>query len=234
MSDSSIGRVAGVLFSPTRTFEAIRERPTWLVALVVLVLLGVAAGAMLGQKIDWEEVAREQLAQSGRQISEQDMERAISVTETLGSAMVYAGPLVFGPLAYLLMALLFWVMLKLLGGEFSYKTSFATTLHGLMPNAVSALLTMPVILSRNELDMDQVNTGTLLASNLGAFAPEETSNIMRTLLASVDVFSIWSVVLLTIGFSVVGSVSRGKAAATVIALWIVYILIKIGGAALQG
>ncbi len=234
MSDSSIGRVGGVLFSPTRVFEAIRERPTWLLALVVLVLLGVVAGYVLGEKVDWEQVARDQLAQSSRQLSEEDVERAITVTEALGSKMVFLGPLFGGPLVYLLMALLFWVSMKMLGGELTYKASFSTVLHGLMPSAVSALLTIPVILSRTELDMEQVNSGTLVASNVGAFAPEGTSNTMRSLLASIDIFSIWSIVLLSIGFAVVARVSRGKAAAAVITLWIVYILLKVGAAALQG
>lgn len=233
MSDSSIGRVVGVLFSPTRTFEAIRERPTWLVALVVLVVLGATVGLLLSQKIDWEEVAREQLAQSNRQLSEEQMERAIEVTEAIGSKMVYLGPLLGGPVVYLLIALLFWVLLKLLGGEFSYKASFATTLHGLMPSAVAALLTVPVIMGLGEPDMARVNSGTLLASNLGAFVPEETSHVMRTALASIDVFSIWSLFLLSIGFAVVARVSRAKAATAVVALWIVYILIKVGAAALQ-
>ena len=82
--------------------------------------------------------------------------------------------------------------------------------------------------------MEQVNSGTLLASNLGAFAPEETGQAMRTLLASIDVFSIWSVILLSIGFAVVAGVSRAKATVSVVALWIVYILFKVGAAALSG
>ena len=233
MDDSSIARVTGVLFSPGKVFEALRQRPTWLVALVILVLLGTITGYLIGQRLDWETVAREQLEQSGRQLSEDQIEQSIEVTETIGPIMVIAGPLLFGPAAYLLMALVFWVALKMLGGEFSYKASFATTVHGLMPGAISALLTIPVVLGRSELDYSAVQTGSVLASNLGAFAAEGTSPVMMALLSSVDLFSIWNAILLTIGYSVVGKVSRGKAAAVVIGLWIVYILIKLGSALLS-
>lgn len=233
MNDSSLARIAGVLFSPTRTFELIRQRPTWLVALVVLVLLGTVAGYLIGQKLDWEEVARDQTAQSGRQLSAEQIEQSIEVTEKIGPVMVIAGPTLFGPIAYLVIALIFWVVLKLLGGELSYKASLATTLHGLMPNALSAILLIPVLLSRDELGITEVNAGTVLASNLGAFAPEDAGKGMLALLSSIDVFSIWSLALLAIGYSVVAGVSRAKAATVAVALWVVYILFKLGMAAIS-
>jgi hypothetical protein len=132
------------------------------------------------------------------------------------------------------MALLFWVVLKLLGAEFPYKTSFATSVHGLMPTGVSSLLSLPVILSRAEFAYEDVRTGSILASNLGVFASEETGVAVRTLLASIDLFSVWSVILLSIGYSVVGRVSQAKAAATVVALWAVWIAIKVGWASIAG
>lgn len=234
MNDSSIGRVVGVLVSPTRTFEAIRERPTWLVALVVLVILSVVGGYLVAGKLDVEEVVRESIADSGRQLSDEQLDQAVAIQEKLMPVLSIGGPLVIFPVACLLMALVFWVLLKMLGGEFAYKTSFATTIHGLMPNAISALLTIPVVMARGELGYEEVRSGILLASNLAAFAGEETGKGLIALLASIDLFSIWSLVLLTIGFAVVGKVSRGKAAGVVVGLWAVYVAFKVGIAALFG
>ena len=234
MSDSSIGRVAGVLFSPTRTFEAIRERPTWLVALVILVVLGVIGGYLVTGKMDMEQVVREATADSGRQLTEAQLEQAIEFQEKFGSVFAILGAVLFFPVGLLLMALLFWVILKLLGGDFPYQTSLATSVHGLMPTAVSSLLSLPVILSKEELAYDDVRTGSLLKSNLGAFAGEETGVAVRTLLSSIDLFSIWCAVLLVIGYAVVGKVSRGKAAGAVIGLWVLWIVIKVGWAAIAG
>ena len=234
MNDSSFARVVAVLYSPQATFEAIRARPTWLVALVLLVVLGTLSGYLIGQRLDWEEVAREQLAQSSRQLSEDQIEQSIEFTEWFAPKMVVAGPLLGGPVIYLLVALVFWVLLKLLGGELSYKASFATTLHGLIPSAVSALLALPVILSREELSYEVIRAGSVLKSNLGTFAPEETGAAMLALLSSIDVFSIWSLFLLSVGYAVVAKVSRGKAAGAVVGLWALYVLFKVGAAAIQG
>ena len=234
MNDSSIARVVGVLFSPTKTFEAIRQRPTWLVALVILVILGVIGSYLVTGKMDMEDVVRDAIADRGSQASEEQIEQAIEFQEKFGSILAILGVVVVFPVGCLLMALLFWLILKLLGGEFPYQTSFATSLHGLMPTAVSSVLSLPVILSRDELAYDDVRTGSILKSNLGAFAGEETGVALRTLLSSIDLFSIWCAILLVIGYSVVGKVSRGKAAGTVIGLWVLWIAIKVGWAALFG
>lgn len=233
MNDSSIARVVGVLFSPVRTFERIRERPTWLVALVVLVVIGVVTSYLVTGKLDMEEVVRDATAQSSRQISEDQLEQAIEFQEKFGAVFAMLGPLFFFPVGCLLIALLVWVTLKLLGSDFSYKTSFAATVHGLVPTGVGGLLALPVILSRAEFSYDDVKTGSILASNLGALAPEESSLALQTLLGSIDVFSIWCVVLLSIGYSVVARTSRAKSASVVIALWAVWIALKVGWAALS-
>lgn len=233
MSDSSLARVAGVLFSPATVFEALRQRPTWLVALLVLVVLGTVTGYLIGEKLDWEEVARQQLEQTGRQLSEDQIEQSIAITEKIGPFTVLAGPLLIGPIAYLVMALAFWAILKMLGGELSYAASFATSLHGLMPNAIAALLTMVVVLGRGELDLVEAQTGSILASNLAVFAPDDAGPVLLTLLASIDLFSIWTVCLLALGYSIVGKVSKAKAGVVVGLLWIVYILFRTGTAALS-
>ena len=231
MNDSSIARVVGVLFSPARIFEAIRERPTWLLALLAVVIISVVGSYLVTSKLDVEEVVRDSIADSGRQLSEEQIEQAIDIQEKLMPIFGIAGPLLFYPAACLLMALIIWVVLKMLGGDFPYKTSFATTVHGMIPNGVGGLLTIPVAMSRGELGYEEVKTGSILASNLGHFASEGTSKAVAAVMNSIDVFSIWSLVLLTIGYAVVARVSRGKAAAVVVGLWVVYILIKVGMAA---
>ncbi len=55
---------------------------------------------------------------------------------------------------------------------------------------------------------------------------------MLGLLSSLDLFSVWTVALLAIGYAIATKVSRGKAAGIVIAMWVVYVGVKVGLAAL--
>lgn len=228
MGDSSFGRLVAVLLSPEQTFEAIRERPTVLLALVVLVILSLASGLLLTQKMDMDEVVREAIAQGGRQVSEEQIEQGVEMQEKFGWLFAILGSVVFLPAGYLLVALVLWVVFKLLGGELPYKSSLSTTVHAMMPTAVAGLISLPIILTRSEVSYDDIKTGSVLASNLGVLAGEETGTAVRTLLASVDLFSLWTVALLAVGFAVVARTSRATAGFTVGGLWVVWVLIKVG------
>jgi Yip1-like protein len=232
MESSSFGRLIGVLVAPVRTFQSIAQRPTWLVALLVLVALGTTVGVLAFQKVDIEAAVRAQIEErSGGDASAEQVERATEVMGKFGWVIALFGGLVFAPLAYLAVALVFWVVFKLLGSDLAFPASFSVTLHGLMPGAVGALLAIPVVIGAEEIDLQDLQSGNLLLTNLGALAPEGSGAALRSLLSSLDLFSLWSLVLLAVGYAIVGRVSRATAAWTVTALWILYVLCKAGWAA---
>jgi hypothetical protein len=233
MGDTSFGRIVGALTSPTRTFGQIAERPTWLVALVVLVAVGVLSGALISGKIDWEQVTRDSLEQQGQQLSEEQLERIIDFQERFGPVMSIAGPLVGVPIIYLLVALVFMVVFKVLGGDLTFVKSLAVVVHGMLPRGVAGLLSIPVILGRDDFDFEELQDGSVLASNLAAFAPEDAGPGLMALLSSFDLFSVWAVVLLVIGYAIAARVSKGAAAGGVVGLWLIYVLGKVGLAALR-
>ena len=73
---SALQRVVSVLFNPTKTFREIAERPTWVAALLVLLLCGAAAGWVVVQKIDTDaqrQMIRHTLEDRGS--SGQDLEQ---------------------------------------------------------------------------------------------------------------------------------------------------------------
>jgi len=49
---------------------------------------------------------------------------------------------------------------------------------------------------------------------------------LHAVLQSVELFSIWSLVLLVIGYAITARVSRAKAGAFVVGAWLVYVVLK--------
>lgn len=232
MEQSSFGRLVGVLVSPGKTFEAIAEKPTWVAPLVVLIVFGLLTSVMISGKMDWAEITRDSIEARGQEIPEDQLETIIDFQEKAGPIFMYGGTLLGQPAVFLLIALVFMVLFKMLGGELTFMKSFSVVLHSMMPRAVLALLSIPVILGKSEFGFEQLKTGSVLTSNLGAFAPEDTGTAMLALLSSIDAFTIWALVLLVIGFSAVARVSKGAAAGGVFGLWVVYVLGKVGLSAL--
>jgi hypothetical protein len=230
MEQSAFGRVLSVLVSPRRTFEALAAKPTWLPPFLILLALGGTAGVLVSQKMDMREVIRSQMESRGA-VDEQRFEQAVAMTEKFGTVFALGG-VAFSAGLYFAVGLVFWVALRLMGSDIDYVRSLATSLHGLVPNAIAALLAIPVILGRETIGAAEARSGNLLASSLAAFAGEDTGPGLRALLGSLDVFAIWSLVLLALGFQVVGRVSKTTSWAVVLVLWLLYVLAKVGLSAL--
>jgi len=235
----SVKRLVGVVFAPSETFRRIRERPTWGLILVVLLLLSGAANMIVVQRMDPEAQRaqfRQRLEKQGFAGDELDQktDKAVEVTQRFAPVGVVFGVVLAGAF-YLLIALGLWLGLRLLGGEMTYRQGFSATLHGMIPAAgLKALVLIPVLLSVGSLDLKAVQAGTMLQSNLGFLAPEGASHALVALLTSVDVFSLWSVVLLILGLSVVARVSKGASALMVVGGWVVLVALKVGLVSLSG
>lgn len=230
MESSSWGRLIGVLVSPVKTFASIAQKPTWVVALIVLVAAQLLVAAAVTPKVDVARDVRERIEASGQELSEEQIQQQVEMGEQFRWAGL-AFSLVFGPAMYFLLGLIFWLLLRFVGdSDFSYGASMAATTHAFMPGVVGGLLMLPVILGRDTLTWTEM--GSLLASNLGAFAPDDTSAAVKSLLSSVDVFSLWTIALLVIGYAAVARTKRSTVAWVVVGLWVLYVLGKTGFTAL--
>lgn len=233
MHESGFGRVIGVLISPDKTFRSIAERPTWVVPLLLLVLLGISVGLTMQGRVDQSEMVKYQMEKFGVEVSDEQMEEIESDAANQSSTREILG-LVFGTLvaagSYFVLAALFMVVFRMAGSEVDFFRSLAATVHGLMPMGVAALLNIPLVLSRSEITPEEVMSGGILTSSLRPLAPEE-SPVLASLLGSLDFFTIWSVILLILGFRAVARVSTQTSATIVLLFWGLWVFGKAGFAA---
>lgn len=235
MEDSGFGRLIGVLVAPGKTFRAIAARPTWAVALLVLMLVSGAVWFLAGQRIDYRDTITQSVRQSGRNVTEAQLEPQIEMMEKAGAYIYGLSVPVVVVFFSLLAALLYWVAFKLQGSDISYKSSLSVNLHAAVPSVVIAsLLSLPVILSKESLGYDDIKTGTLLASNLGFLAPEGSRAWVAAALASLDFFALWGLVLSIIGYREVARVSTKAAVVTVLVIWLLFVGVRVGWIALFG
>lgn len=232
MEDTSFGRLLGVFTAPGRTFRAIALRPTWLLAFLVFYAVSCGTLALAFQKVDFAAGIREQMAEQHVQMPPGGEERAARFGKTFGLVAV----------AFTLLLVTFippalFLVLNLFGGEIDYQRSLAVSVHATLPRALAALLSLPVILSRGEIPLKQVQGGGLLLSNLSFLAPD-AGPVLRVLLVNLDLFAFWSLALSILGYSIVAKVSRKTSAAVVIGLWLLGIGLQIGfillGSSLRG
>ena len=208
MENSSFGRLISVLTSPGKTFESIRERPTWLVAFVVTCVFAGGLGFLSHQRTDYRELNQHQMEASGQDVSAAQMEQMVEMQEKIGGiAIPFVTPVFLGVIMALI-ALIYWVGGKLGGSEPGYKQMFSMAIYAGAPTLIFMLLQMVMILPKETLPVEQIVTRNFLpASSLAIFAPDGASSKLVAFLSSLNFFSIWGLVLTFIGLKIVGKMS---------------------------
>jgi hypothetical protein len=227
MNESSWSRVLGVLVSPARAFQAIVERPSFLPPLLVLILTATAVGVVATSKIDYGEAMRATLEERGVDVPEADLDRGVALMQRFGWVFALFGTLVFQPAGFLLIALLYWIVFKILGSDMKFPTGLSVTLHSMLPFAIAAVASLPVAIGRESLTAEELQTGLLL-SNLAFLAGEDAPAWIAAALRCIDFFGLWSLALVILGFRAATRLRAGTVTATAVACWIAWCLIKIG------
>lgn len=223
-------RIIGVLFSPDATFASIARRPDWVVPLVLLLLVSLAAGFIMAPHIDFGAAARESMEQNKNATPEQ-IDKAVRISASIGKVFSYISP-VLSLIGLLIISGVVLLAFRIFGGEGDFKQAFSVTCYASIPTIIKSVVTLIIIVAKGGIIPAQA-LATLVRSNLGFLVDYKTNPMAFALLSSFDIFSIWFLVLLIIGFSYVARVSKAKSAVTIISLWVLVLLLKLIGPAIQ-
>jgi hypothetical protein len=177
-------------------------------------------------------VNADQLAQIKAQAEKQALQPRPAWQYLLSAVMTLGMMLV----AFLLLAVIFLLAYMITGAGVSYRQSFTATIWGTGPlSIVVNLLSLIFTFVKNPLDLDIVAVNNVV-SNLGPLVDFKTQPVLNSLLSSIDLFSIWTVVLLALGFAAMSEkkITAGQAAVPIVVLWILWILLKMGFWSLLG
>jgi hypothetical protein len=229
---SPVARIFGVLFSPRKTFEDIVRKPSWVAPVVVSTVLSIMAVVTLNQRVNWREYIVQQIEKSPQaaQMSADQKQQRAEVGAKFAVTIVYvAGVLV--PICFaLLVGLVMMGAYNLFAGAGArFATSFAIVAHAAMVGIVSTPLFLLVLFLRPYGTIDPDNP---VVTNLGALLPDESAKWLVTLCKSLDIFTIWILILIAIGFAAVNSKKLKGAKSFTIAftVWATYVVLHVGWA----
>ncbi|HEX2061825.1 MAG TPA: Yip1 family protein [Thermoanaerobaculia bacterium] len=224
-------RFAGVLFAPAETFEDIARKPDILAPLILLLVISYISTALVMPRMDFDAVMDAQFEQVRKQnpnLSEADVERMGRVGKAIGTVMGWLGP-VLNAIWWVIVALVLLLGVRLFGGEGDFKQAFSATLYAWAPLTLFGIIMTIVIVARGTFDPTM--GPTIVKSNPAFLVDMKAQPVLFSFLATLDVFTLWSVILMIFGFSALSKLSRGRTAAIVVSLWIALILIRVGFAA---
>ncbi len=231
---SSMGRIFGVIFSPKVTLASIVERPTWVLPLVLIILVSVVVVFIFGQRVGWRGFMERQ-NQTNSRLQKQmesmtpDQREQMLETQTKYAAIFgYVGVVLGIFVSAIVVAAVLLAAFNLIGGaKINFKTSLAIVAHSWVPGIIGGILGILIIFLK---DPSTVDIQHLVAANAGAFLPDDAPKWQETLLTSFDLFIFWSMILMAIGYSATDpkKISFGKAFGTIVVVWLLYVIVKVG------
>jgi hypothetical protein len=225
-----------VYFSPREAFTRIVARPSFLLPLVGWLVLSLGFSAIWLNRMDPKEFMKAQLEESGQWDKIPAEQRTQIIESSAGriKAFGYIGPALAPPIMLLITGgVLMGIFRFFYSSEVTFKQALGVVAWTFF---AVALLTTPILLLVMNLKGDwNLNPQNVVQANLSVLVDKEaTAKPLYALLSGLDVFSLWTVFLLAVGF---GVASRKKTSAAIWGVgvpWLLIVLWKVGWAAIFG
>lgn len=227
---SAMETLTGIFFEPGRVFEALRERPRFLIAGILLIVLNIVITVALYQRVDMGQYIRDKIDKSPRaaQLTDQQKDMQVKFGKSIGMVVVP----VFVPISVAAGAGLYLLAVMAFGGSLTYKRSLAVWIYSSLPPTVLATFIAVLVLLLKA--PDTIDPEHLLMTNPGALMGPESSAPLTALLTQFDLVRFYGMFLAALGLRKVGKLSSGSAWAIVILFWIILAVLAVASKALFG
>ncbi len=205
-----------ILYDPSRAFNALNERPKWVLAFNLVMIFTVLSSVILTHFVFIPN--RHELYLSNN-FTEDEIEKA---EEQLQGPMIYLlnilAPFLYVVIGFVVTALFFYLFFPVIGYDVAFKKTFAVITNSALMRIPAFIIKTPLMIIKGTL---AVNTGLLLFL---PFVKEKT--FLHTFLAKFDFFTVWEVILLGIGFSTISKLKKKFTLLIVFGAWIILNLIS--------
>jgi len=130
---------------------------------------------------------------------------------------------------FIVAVILMFLFDTMMSAGIGLKRMMAIVAYGFLPLVIQTALSMVVLYLK---DPEEFNLRNPLMFNVGAFMSPDSPAALRALGSSIDLFSLWIIILLAIGVSAAGrKISFGKAFAGIALPWALLVCLKVAAAA---
>jgi hypothetical protein len=210
--------VGDVFLAPTQAFESFKLKPTILVPLILIVLLGAIAGGlpykqnaqaqvdMLSSSTTLPPQALEQMRQQAQNPN--------PISSTVGGAIVI-------PIITLIGALIAWFFGSFIfGKKAAYLHVWGVVLLADLIALVGGVLRSLLAVAKDSMFVS-IGPAALMPG-------KDFTSILYGILFYTDVFAIWSVIVAGLGYAAIFGISRGKGMTISFVIWALGILLAVG------
>jgi hypothetical protein len=208
-----------IFYAPSDVYARRAHSGFFLPLVVVTLLTGIlfiVNSGVLAPIMDAEMSRSFAAAQKkGVTITQEQIDAARKISETFGKVAAF----IFMPVGIFFTGLFLWIVGKFFEAKQTLAQGLMVAAYAFMPRVVESVATAVQGLL---MDPSTLNGRYRISLGVGRFLdPDTASPLLVALLGRVDLFTIWVTVLLAIGLSVTGKISRQRAAIAAVVMWFV-------------
>jgi hypothetical protein len=227
---SEVERVVDTFVAPSKAFIDLRRSANWLIPFVLLSIASIALVVVVDKKLGMEKAVENQMALQPKAAARLDqlppeqraaqIQTAVKITRIIS----YAYPVLLLIILAIIAAVLMATFNFGFGAELTFNQCLAVSMYASLPGILKALIAMLVIGLGGGEGFTFQNP---VASNLGALV-DPSSHFLYSIATSLDIITIWTLVLTGLGFSCLTKVKRGTCLGVVFGWWAVVVLAGAG------
>jgi hypothetical protein len=228
-------RLINAFIAPKKTFEDVRRNSSWWVPWLVTAIFSLIFGIVGAQKFDMIRLIQREIDKSPsaqrrmEQVPPEQRERMMGIQATVAKGFFYAAPVVNLIGGLIIAAVLMAIFNFILGAEVPFQRAMAVVFYSYVPFIISAiLLTISVLVSADPNTIDITNP---MPTNPGFFMDPTGNRFLYSIASSLDIFTIWVLILLGLGFSTASTNRKpdaGTGIATMFVVFAIFVLCRAG------
>jgi hypothetical protein len=217
---SPVQRFMGVFTSPVAALQDIAARPDWVIPLIILAVSALIFTYLMLPAIVSDAAKNiDKMVDTGKLTAEQgEKAQAASqgFTKMFAPLMGALGEIAVGLIAA---AILLFVGNIVMSGRAVYRQMFSVYLWTGMVNLIGGVLRIPLALKQN--------TMMVFFSPAAFMDPEVQETVLFRTASFLDVFVLWRLILIAIGFAAVYKFSMGKSLGIILGLYALLIAVSV-------
>lgn len=213
----NLGRV---LIEPSSVFKWAKDNPNFIIPVVLLVVVSIISGVISAPLA--ADLAQKKLQSGTTKLTPAQEGQAKQMMKFLPYIAVVTGlfSVIF---AIFIQSALMHLGMSMFGGSAKFTVGLATV----------AYAQVPIVLQQILQSIYAVASGKIVAPGLSALLPfGQQMGPLAAFLGRIDIFALWSIILLVIGFSATYKISKGKATVVVVGYWLLGTILAVGLATL--
>jgi hypothetical protein len=220
-------RIVDTFIAPSKTFTDLRRNSSWWAPWLLIAIFSLLFVFVMGKQIGFEQITKNSITQSSRaeqfeKLPADQQAKQIELATTITRYISYSIP-VIQLISFVVIAALLMIAFNFgAGAGVPFKTSLAIVIYGGVLGMISMFA---------GVDPAGFNAQNPVATNPAHFMDPTANKFLYGMASALDVFIIWSIVLIGIGFACNSKVKRSTAIAIVAGCYLLYKLASAGMAA---